>query len=110
MMLTRLYVRKAKSVITMILCGVLASMPVAAQHYSYDENDGMMQFGEERIYLAQADVESLDSAVARIRNQTGGRVLSAETKNEGGVQVHYIRVLTKSGKVKRFRVVAQPRQ
>ena len=105
-MLKRLFLNKTKSVITLILCGVLASMPVAAQRFS---SGGMVRFGEQPIHLAQAGGESLDSAVARIRNQTGGRVLSAETRNEGGVQVHYIRILTKKGKVKRFRVVAQPR-
>jgi uncharacterized membrane protein YkoI len=105
-MFKRMFAAKAKSVITLILCGVLASMPVAAQRFSAD---GMMRPGEQRMHLAKAGGESLNSAVARIRKQTGGRVLSAETKNEGGVQVHLIRVLTRDGKVKRFRVVAQPR-
>ncbi len=103
-MFKRLFAVKAKSSIIMLLCGVLASLPATAQRFSAD---GMMQFGEKEIYLAQARAESLNSAVARIRKQTGGRVLSAETKNEAGVQVHYIRVLTRDGKVKRFRVVAQ---
>ena len=105
-MLKRLLITKTKSVITLILCGVLASMPVAAQRFSADR---MMPLGERNIHLAQAGGESLDSAVARIRAQTGGRVLSAETRNEGGVQVHYIRILTKKGKVKNYRVVAQTR-
>lgn len=103
-MLKRLFAEKAKSSIIMLLCGVLASLPATAQRFP---DDGMMKFGEKKIYLAQAKAESLNSAVARIRQQTGGRVLSAETRNEGGVQVHYIRVLTRDGKVKRFRVVAQ---
>jgi uncharacterized membrane protein YkoI len=106
MMLKRLFVTKTKAVITLILCGALASMPVAAQRFSAD---GMMRPGEQRLHLVQAGGESLNSAVARIRKQTGGRVLSAETRNEGGVQVHLIRVLTRDGKVKHFRVVAQPR-
>lgn len=103
-MLTRLIVRKAKSVITLMLCGVLVSMPAAAQRFSLGD---MVPKRPQHLILAQAGGESLDSAVARIRKQTGGRVLSAETKNEGGVQVHYIRVLTRDGKVKRLRVVAQ---
>lgn len=103
-MFKRLFAGKAKSSIIMLLCGVLASFPATAQRFSAD---GMEQFGEKKIYLAQARAESLNSAVARIRKQTGGRVLSADTKNESGVQVHYIRVLTRDGKVKRFRVVAQ---
>lgn len=104
-MLTRLITRKAKSIITMILCGVLASMPVAAQRFSADGYSRLQQ----PMVLAQAVVESLDSAVARIRQRTGGRVLSAETRQEGGRVVHHIRVLTKSGKVKNIKVVAQPK-
>jgi len=104
-MLTRLITKKAKSVITLILCGVLASMPVAAQRFSVD---GFSR-SQPPMVLAQAGVESLDSAVARIRQRTGGRVLSAETRQEGGSVVHHIRILTKNGKVKNIKVVAQPR-
>jgi uncharacterized membrane protein YkoI len=103
-MFKRLFAERAKSSIIMLLCGVLASLPATAQRFPAD---GMMEFGEKKIYLAQAKAESLNSAVARIRQQTGGRVLSAETRNEGGVKVHYIRILTKQGKVKNYRVVAQ---
>ncbi len=46
---------------------------------------------------------SLDQAVAQVRQQTGGRVLSAETVNS----VHQIRVLTDSGKVRLIRVPAE---
>ncbi len=102
-MLTRSNTAKTKSLIILMLCGVLVSMPVAAQRYSLG---GMIPLNQQQMVLAKAGGESLDSAVARIRKQTGGRVLSAETKQEGEVMVHYIRVLTKSGKVKRFRVVA----
>ena len=34
-----------------------------------------------------------------VRSRTGGRVVSAETKIQGGREVHYIKVLTKDGKV-----------
>ncbi len=105
-MLIREITGKAKSVITLILCGVLVSMPVAAQRFAAD---GAMRFGQQRIHLAQAQVESLDSAVSRIRKRTGGRVLSAVTRNEGERTVHHIRILTRDGKVKNIKVVAKPR-
>ena len=106
-MLIRMTARKAKSVITLMLCGVLVSMPVAAQRYSLRD---LAPLNQQRMVLAQSGGgESLDRAVSRIRKQTGGRVLSAETRQEDGQQVHYIRVLTQNGKVKNIRVVAQPR-
>ncbi|MCP4275998.1 MAG: hypothetical protein GY779_06555 [Gammaproteobacteria bacterium] len=103
-MLTRLIAGIHKSVTALLLCGLLASMPVAAQRFSAD---GSRTFHRSSIYLAQGQLESLDSAVARIRGRTGGRVLSAETKRSKGRVVHHIRILTK-GKVKRFKVIAKP--
>ncbi len=104
-MLTRLIVGKMKSAPALLLCGVLVSMPVAAQRFSMDGNRVPHQ---PRVHLAQGRVESLASAVSRIRGRTGGRVLSAETRRNNGQVVHHIRVLTRNGKVKRFRVVARP--
>jgi uncharacterized membrane protein YkoI len=37
---------------------------------------------------------SLDDAVAQVRRETGGRVLSAKTIREKGIFVHRIKVLT----------------
>jgi uncharacterized membrane protein YkoI len=51
--------------------------------------------------------QSLDSAVSNARKRTGGRVVSAETKNLDGREVHYIRILSDDGKVKRLRVDAR---
>lgn len=62
-----------------------------------------------QYYLAQAKGGSagLDRAVSKIRNRTGGRVLSAETKRRDGKDVHIIRILTKDGKVQRHKVDAE---
>lgn len=103
-MLTRLITSK-HSVIALLLCSILASMPVASQGFY---SGGYERSNQARIYLARKERgESLDSAVSRVRGSTGGRVLSAETRNEDGRKVHYIRVLTRNGKVKRIRVEAQ---
>jgi len=50
----------------------------------------------------QAMAMSLDEAVARVRGQADGRVLSAETRQRNGSSVHVIRVLTSQGRVKEF--------
>lgn len=37
---------------------------------------------------------TLDQAVAQVRRETGGRILSAKTVHQGGALVHRIKVLT----------------
>lgn len=51
--------------------------------------------------------QSLDSAVSRARQRSNGRVLSAETREVDGRPVHYIRLLTPDGRVKRVRIDAR---
>lgn len=58
------------------------------------------------IQLAQ-NGQSLDSAVQSIKQQTGGRILSAKTVNVNGARVYKIKVLLPSGKVQTFTVSAQ---
>ena len=48
--------------------------------------------------------KSLSEAVEQVRKQTKGRILSAETKIKGDREVHYIKVLTKDGKVRTVKV------
>jgi uncharacterized membrane protein YkoI len=48
--------------------------------------------------------------VARIRKQTGGRVLAAETRFIDGRPVHVIRILTPQGKVRNFQIDASTGQ
>jgi hypothetical protein len=52
---------------------------------------------------------SLSEAVEQVRRQTGGRILSAETKMQGNREVHHIKVLTKDGKVKTHKVQGRKR-
>ncbi|GAB4184181.1 MAG: hypothetical protein Tsb002_06930 [Wenzhouxiangellaceae bacterium] len=49
---------------------------------------------------------SLEQAVRQVAAQYNGRVISAQTVKQGGKQVHVIRVLTESGKVKTVRIPA----
>lgn len=57
--------------------------------------------------LSQNHNQSLDQAVQKIKQQTGGRVLSAKTIAKGGKYTHVIKVLLPSGKVRIFKVNAQ---
>lgn len=52
---------------------------------------------------------SLNQAVQQVQRETGGRVLSAETINQGGRSVHRIKVLTPSGQVRVMIVDAHSR-
>lgn len=57
------------------------------------------------LYAARGGV-SLDEAVSRVRRQTNGKILSAETVRIKGRPVHVIKVLTPDGRVKRVRIDA----
>lgn len=50
---------------------------------------------------------SLDEAVARVRRDTGGRVLSAETRDDHGRPSYRIKVLLPNGSVRVVNVDAQ---
>ena len=63
--------------------------------------DGPVKFA---LHVAQADGMSLSQAIESVRRRTGGKVVSVETKVQGGREVHHIKVLTKDGKVKTHRV------
>jgi len=54
---------------------------------------------------ARGDI-SLDQAVEQARERTGGRVISAETREKEGRRVHNIRILTEDGKVRRLQIDA----
>lgn len=71
-----------------------------AQHVQYQ--------GEQTYSVAQQGGMTLAQAIESVRSRTGGRVVDAKTKIEGGREVHYIRVL-KDGKVKTHRVNGRAR-
>lgn len=61
---------------------------------------------EAPIHLAQERFISLDQAVARVRRQVDGEVISAKTRYNNGRPVHYIKVYDR-GRVRTFRVDAR---
>ena len=56
--------------------------------------------------IAAQSALNLDQAVKKVREQTGGQVVRAETKQAGGRTVHVIRVLTREGRVRTLEVDA----
>lgn len=49
---------------------------------------------------------TLEQAVAQVRQETGGRILAAETVRENGRRVHRIKVLTPDRSVRTVRIDA----
>ena len=84
-----------------IVLTALALTPIGASADDHDDSSFM---------VAQArNGKSLNEAVEQVRRQTGGRILSAETRVEGNREVHHIKVLTKDGKVKTHKVQGKRR-
>lgn len=82
---------------------VLALTPVGASADDHAAGDAGT------FVIAQNSGKSLSEAVEQVRRQTGGRILSAETRIEGGREVHHIKVLTEDGKVKTHKVPGRRR-
>jgi uncharacterized membrane protein YkoI len=86
--------------VTCLLAGLLvwaAVLPVEARR---DERSS-------RNESARRDGISLDEAVARVRRDTGGRVLSAEARENRGRTSYRIKVLLRDGSVRVVNVDAQ---
>jgi uncharacterized membrane protein YkoI len=82
---------------------LLAACPVAAA--AFDFRDLTNQFAHPPAHSERQGI-SLDEAVARVRRQTDGKILSAETVRVDGRQVHRIKVLTPNGRVTRMDIDA----
>jgi len=84
---------------------LLAALALGPLDASADDHDGIAPF-----MVAQGNGgKSLSEAVEQVRRQTGGQILSADTKVEGNREVHLIKVLHKDGKVKTHRVQGRKR-
>ncbi len=70
-------------------------------------SDGRAAASARDIQLAKDDAKSLAEAIEQVRRKTKGRIVSAETRVSGGREMHYIKVLTKDGKVKTHKVAGR---
>ena len=92
--------------LTLLLLAAAAMFPLRASAFDLEESlkAQHVQYAGQPILVVQQDGMSLSQAIESVRRRTGGRVVSAETKVQGGREVHHIKVLTKDGKVKTHKV------
>ena len=86
--------------VTCLLAGLLMGAAVLPVEARRDERSS-------RNETARRDGVSLDEAVARVRRDTGGRVLSAEARENRGRTSYRIKVLLRDGSVRVVNVDAQ---
>jgi len=89
----------------LIICGwivLLAACPRAA--LAFDSGDLVNQFAHPS-HTENRGI-SLDEAVSRVRRQSDGRILSAETVRKNGRRVYRIKVLSQDGRVSRVDIDA----
>jgi uncharacterized membrane protein YkoI len=85
----------------------VALSPLRAEAFDLEENlkaQHVQYTPAPELVVAQGNGMSLAEAIESVRRKTGGKILSAETRVQGGREVHHIKVLTKDGKVKTHKV------
>ncbi len=97
---------RMRSILTLLILASLACLPGRAAAFDLEQalKKQHVQYQQDAEYrVAQSNGMTLAQATESIRNRTGGQVLSAQTRVEGGREVHHIKVL-KDGKVKTYKV------
>ena len=97
---------RMRLMLTLLSFAVLALLPGNASAFELEESLKAQHAQYEvpvEYRIAQSGCTSLSQAVQSIRSRTGGQILSAETKVQGGREVHHIKVL-KDGKVRTHKV------
>ncbi|NIL95545.1 MAG: hypothetical protein GTO71_14225 [Woeseiaceae bacterium] len=85
----------------------MSSSAFGSWHLPAEFGDSRAEISVRGIQLANDDAKSLAQAIEQVRRKTKGRIVSAETRVSGGREVHYIKVLTKDGKVKTHKVAGR---
>jgi len=98
--------------LTLLLLIGLALLPARSDAFSVEPEMSVPpveNVGAQSYHVAQQGGMTLSQAIESVRRRTNGRVVSAETRVQGGREVHYIKVLTKDGKVKTHKVNGRSR-
>ena len=95
--------------LTLLLLAAAAILPSRAMAFDLEENLKALHEQYEaapELAVAQGDGMSLSEATAMVRRSLGpgDRIVSAETRVQGGREVHVIKILRKDGKVQTRRV------
>ena len=93
-----------KNFTVIAICLGMLALPVIAQARMADDGVSVLanDFGTNLpdIHIAQGGGMSLSEAIESVRRRGNvERIISAETRVSGGRETHYIKVLTKDGKV-----------
>ena len=103
---------RMRLILTSLILVAAAFLPATAAVFDLEESlrEQHVQYqGADRYHAAQSGGMSLSEAIESVRRRTGGKVVSAETRVQGGREVHHIKVLTKDGKVKTHKVNGRKR-
>ena len=103
------------NLLRILICSAVILAPFGAQ--AFDLEESLKQLHEQYrmdetgdIEIAQGGGMTLNQAIESVRRRGDvERIVSAETKVEGKREVHYIRYMTKDGKVKTARVNGRSR-
>ncbi len=91
----------------LVMLGALLLLPQRSEAFDLEQalkEQHVQYLGEPDIRVAQGNCTTLSQAIEQVRRRTGGRVVSADTRVQGGREVHLIKVLTPDGKVKTHKV------
>ncbi len=102
---------RMRLILTLLFFVGAALLPLTASAFDIEETlrEQHVQYqGSPDLRVSQGGGMTLAQATESVRRRTGGRVLSAETKVQGGREVHYIKVI-KDGKVKTHKVNGRQR-
>ena len=97
---------RMRKILLIMALSAAALLPLRADAFDLEENLKAQHVQYEpapQLVVAQ-DGMSLSEAIESVRRKTGGKILSAETRVQGGREVHHIKVLTDDGKVKTYKV------
>ncbi|HSM29347.1 MAG TPA: hypothetical protein VK854_01485 [Woeseiaceae bacterium] len=95
---------------------IAAVLLVPAAASAFDLEESLRELHAQHQQAQKADLRvakdgmTLDQAIESVRRRGDvDRILSAETRRDGGRETHYIRYLTKDGKVKTAKIRGRSR-
>jgi hypothetical protein len=96
------------------LIAAVLLVPAAADAFDLEESLRELQVQHQQVQKQDLRVAkdgmTLDQAIESVRRRGDvDRILSAETRRDGGRETHYIRYLTKDGKVKTAKIRGRSR-
>lgn len=103
---------RMRSMLSLLVFAGLAFLPAPSSAFDLEENlkqEHVQYQSIDPLQTVQSSGMSLSQATQSVRSRTGGQILDAQTRVQGGREVHHIKVLLKDGKVKTFKVNGRQR-